>query len=70
MRNELNELLKRDPFVPFTLVMNSGDRYGVDYPNLAVLGDTLFYVMRVRSDRQDILRLTEISSVEIAERTV
>ena len=70
MRSELTELLKREPFVPFVLVMNSGDRYEVEYPNLAVLGDTLFYVMRVRSDRQDILRLTEISSVEIAERAI
>ncbi|HWE06354.1 MAG TPA: hypothetical protein VG274_06580 [Rhizomicrobium sp.] len=65
MKKDLAELLALDPFLPFVLVMNSGDRYEVRNPDLAMLAESLLYIMKPRSDRRDILRLTEISSLEI-----
>ena len=67
MREEILDLLGRDPFVPFTLVMNRGDRYTVQFPGLAALGTSLMYIMRANSDRRDVLRLTEICSVEVLD---
>jgi hypothetical protein len=67
MNQEIAELLAPLPFVQFVVVMNSGDRYTVVAPRLTVFTGSLLYIMRPHSDRQDILRLTEISALELLE---
>jgi len=67
MKNELNELLAQSPFIPFDLVMNSGDRYEVRTASMAVIAKDLLHIFRPKSDRRDVLRLTEISSLEVLE---
>lgn len=67
MSNVIQDLLDQEPFVSFVLVMNSGDRYEVHYPALTFVGKSLMTIARPRSNRHDVLRLTEISSLEVLE---
>ena len=67
MKEEIAELLARDPFLQFVVIMNRGDRYTVVSPGLAVFTGSLFYIMRPNSNRQDILRVAEICALELLE---
>jgi len=67
MREELIELLNRDPFVPFRIVTTSGRDYQVDNPNLVAMGQSLMNVFFPKSDRYVTLRLTEVVAAEIGE---
>jgi hypothetical protein len=67
MREELLEHLRRDPFVPFRIVLTSGQGYEVTYPALVALGESLMHVMYPRSDRYAVLRLNQVASIESLE---
>jgi hypothetical protein len=67
MREEIIALLKRDPFVPFTIVTTSGREYAVANPNLVALGQSLLHVFFPRSDRSATLRITEVVSLEFGD---
>ena len=67
MKNELHELMAQSPFIPFDVVMNSGDRYEVRMASMAVVTKDLLHIFRPKCDRRDVLRLTEISSLEVLE---
>ena len=51
------ELLNHDPFVPFKIVLTSGEGYDVANPNLVAVGESLMHVFFPRSDRYATLRL-------------
>ena len=43
----IRDLKNREPFAPFTLVMNSGDRYLIDDPDALAIGTSqVFYYPR------------------------
>ena len=65
MREEILELINREPFVPFRIVTISGRDYPVDNPNLVAIGQTLLHVFFPRSDRYAALRLTEVVATEV-----
>jgi hypothetical protein len=67
MKEELVEHLRRDPFVPFRIMLTSGQGYDVTDPQLVALGESLIHVMFPRSDRYAILRLNQIASMELLE---
>ena len=67
MVEELKLLLGNDPFIPFDVVMTSGERYAVRNPALTALGATVLQLYRPRSDRRDVLLLFDISSIEVLE---
>lgn len=67
MKDELQEHLNRDPFVPFRIVLSSGQAYEVSNPNLVALGETVMHVMYPRSDRYAILRLNQLTAIEVME---
>jgi hypothetical protein len=64
---EIKELMHREPFVPFRIVLTSGQGYEVANPDLIAIGETIIYVVRPRSDRHDILRQNQITAVEVLE---
>jgi len=70
MLNELKELLNRDPFVPFRVVLTSGGTYDVTSPYQLVVGNSgsmdFFYA---RSSRQARLRLNQVAAIEDLEHT-
>jgi len=60
----VRDLKNRDPFVPFVIVMTSGDRYLVDDPDaLAIGGSQLFYYVP-RTGKLMHLRINQIAIVE------
>ena len=65
MREELLELLNREPFVPFRIVLTSGSNYDIVNPNLVALGETILHVFFPRSDRYATLRMNQIVATEI-----
>jgi hypothetical protein len=60
----LHELLNRDPFTPFTLILTSGDRVKIANPNLLAIGASQFTYYFPRSDRWAMLRLNQIAMVK------
>lgn len=67
MREEILDHLNREPFVPFRIVLTSGQGFDVTNPNLVAVGETILHVMYPRSDRYAILRQNQIASLEILE---
>ena len=67
MKEEILELLNRDPFVPFKIELMSGDRHQIDNPNLVAVGESTIHVMTPKSDRYVIIRLNQIVSTEVLE---
>ena len=67
MKEQLLELLNRDPFVPFRIVMTSGHEHEVANPNLVAVGESQINVYTPKSDRYVILRLNQIAALHIAQ---
>ena len=67
MLEEIRELLDREPFVPFRIVLTGGLAYDVRNPHLAALGKSVIHVMHPRSDRYDILRQNQVAASEVLE---
>ena len=67
MREEILDHLNREPFVPFRIVLTSGQGFDVTNPNLVAVGESILHVMYPRSDRYAILRMNQIASLEILE---
>jgi hypothetical protein len=65
---ELTRACEADPFVPFTVVMCSGDRYEVTSPRQIAFGSDIVFIFRARSKGGSAYcRIYNISSIEIAE---
>jgi hypothetical protein len=68
MLETIKEMLERDPFVPFQIVMNSGDRIAIENSSLASMGDTELMYCYPRSTRIVHLRLNQITMLEQQEQ--
>jgi hypothetical protein len=64
--NELNDLLDRDPFVPFTIVLTSADRYKVTAPRQVAMGESVIVIVPPRST-MSFFRKNQIVGVELKE---
>ncbi len=64
---DLKELLARDPFTPFRIVLTSGSMYEVSSPLQVAVGQTQLNYYPPKSDRWAILRLNQIASFEIGQ---
>lgn len=64
MIDQIRELLHRDPFQPFRIILTSGDRYDVGNPDLVALSQSYVFYVFPKSDRMAWLRLNQIASVE------
>lgn len=64
----IRELLNREPFVPFDIIITSGDRYHVIDPHLVALGESTVFYCYPRSDKWAWLRLNQITSIETTPR--
>jgi len=60
----IRELRKREPFVPFRLVMSSGESYTVEESELLAIGQSQLIYCMPHSDRVVYLRLNQLASVE------
>jgi len=63
----IEDLKNRDPFVPFSIVVASGDRYRIEAPgNLVAMVSEFFYAYP-QSDRFVLIRNNQIVAVERGE---
>ena len=60
---EILKLLDADPFVPFVIILSSGDRYQVDDPHRVALGSNVIYVVQPR-EGICFFRRTQVVGVE------
>jgi hypothetical protein len=63
---ELHDLLDRRPFLPFTIVMSSGQRYEVTGLHQVAIGQTVVVLLRP-GENSIHLRSNQISSLEAPE---
>jgi hypothetical protein len=61
----IRELLHREPFAPFRVVLTSGSSYDVTNPDLVALGQSQITLYAPKSDRWSILRLNQIAAVDV-----
>ena len=64
MLDQLLEHLHRRPFVPFWIVMTSGDRFEVADRHSVAIGLTMLHCFYPRSDRSASLRIKELAAFE------
>jgi hypothetical protein len=64
MRTSIREVLNRDPFQPFRIILTSGDRFNVTDPSLAVMMESQVFLAEPRSDHFHILRPNQIAAIE------
>ncbi len=60
----IRDLRKRDPFVPFRVVMTSGESYVVENSELLAIGQSQLVYCLPHSDRIAHLRLSQIATIE------
>jgi hypothetical protein len=65
--DELNSVLKAEPFVPFNLVTDGGDRYLVESPRALVVMESVIYHYPPRTDRKNILRTNQLAVIEVLD---
>lgn len=68
MLDTLREMLHREPFAPFRIVLTSGSTYEVSNPDLVALGQTQITLYAPRSDRFSVLRLNQIAAFESLDK--
>ena len=64
---EMIDLLKAEPFQPFSITMDSGTSFEVDSPYALLKGDTFYIVYRREGTSR--LRISSISHIDIPEPT-
>ena len=60
----IEELRRKEPFMPFFVVMASGDRYLIDDPFMMVLTPTEIIYVVPRSEKTARLRKSQIVAIE------
>jgi hypothetical protein len=69
MLDDLKELLRRDPFTPFRIVLTSGSAYDVASPYQLALGESKLNYFFPKSDRWAILRINQVAAFEIDQES-
>lgn len=60
----IRDLKKRDPFLPFTIVMTSGDRCLIEDPEALAISSSQLHYFPPRGKQAYHLRLSQVSLVE------
>lgn len=64
MNERLQDLLRKQPFVPFRIVLTNGSTYDVTSPRRVAVGQSELAYYFPRSDRLAHLRLNELAALE------
>ena len=66
MLETIREMLERDPFVPFEIVVTSGDRFRIENPSLVTFAEAHLTYYFPRSDGHAHLRLNQIVFLQVS----
>ncbi len=64
IRDNIRELLDRDPFVAFRLVLSSGKHYDVVDPQMTVLWKSEIFIAFPDGERSSLVPLLHVTAVE------
>jgi len=64
MFDTIREMLNKEPFEPFRIVLTSGSGYDIRNPELVALGQTQLTLYYPRSDKFAMLRVNQIAAIE------
>jgi hypothetical protein len=64
VREELQLYLDAEPFVSFQITLSSGQAYVVRNPGLVIIGHDVVYYAHPNSDRDSVLRLVQIATLD------
>jgi hypothetical protein len=64
IRDDIRELLDREPFTPFRLVMSSGKNYDVLNPETTVLLKSEVFIAFPDGERWSVIPLLHVTSIE------
>lgn len=67
MLDDLKNHLDKDPFVPFRIVLTSGNTYDVFSPYQISMGESILNFFFPRSDRYATIRLNQLVALETLE---
>jgi hypothetical protein len=67
MLERLAELLRKDPFTPFRMILSSGTHYDVVSPLMVAVGQSELTYYFPKSDRLAHVRLNQLTSLETLE---
>jgi hypothetical protein len=65
MIDTIRELLDREPFQSFRIVLTSGDRYEVTDPHLITIMESQIFYCYPRSDRFSFIRINQVAAVDL-----
>jgi hypothetical protein len=60
----VRDLRRRDPFIPFRVVMSSGEDYVIENSELLAIGESQLVYCFPHSDRVVYLRMNQIAAVD------
>lgn len=63
----IRDLKSRTPFIPFTIVLASGDRYAIENADALAIGSAQLHYYLPRSDRAVHMAMNQIATVEELE---
>jgi hypothetical protein len=63
---EIDDLLDKEPFVPFTIILTSGTRYTIPGPRRLAMGRSVFWAVPSDSPAA-FFRKSQIASIEVNE---
>ena len=64
----IKELLRAEPFKPFSIILTSGDRYVIRDPELVVMQASQIFYAYPKSDRFTLLRLNQVAAIDVNGR--
>ena len=64
---EINDLIAREPFGSFFIVMASGHRYRIEHPAEVVIGDEAIVLLPLRGGHS-VLRTNYLSEVDVPRK--
>jgi hypothetical protein len=63
----VREVLKQEPFEPFTLLMSNGERHEIRHPEFAIVSPSRLVILDPVSDRLSILSLIHVAEIQMQQ---
>jgi hypothetical protein len=60
----IRDLKHREPFLPFRVIMSSGESYTIEHPDLLAMNESQLVYCLPRSNRVIYMRLVEVVTVD------
>ena len=68
MLDDIKDLMHKQPFEPFRIVMTSGEKYLVENPDNVAVSDTRLGIFPPHTDKWILVRLNQVASLESVEK--